>query len=45
MSSTLRIGLIGAGSVARRIHAPGFRLCPDVEITAVADPDRAAAQP
>jgi predicted dehydrogenase len=42
MSSSLRIGLIGAGSVARRIHAPGFRLCPDVEITAVADPDAAA---
>ena len=43
MSSVLRMGLIGAGSVARRIHAPGFRLCPDVEITAVADPDLDAA--
>jgi predicted dehydrogenase len=43
MSSALRIGLIGAGSVARRIHAPGLRLCPDVEIAAAADPDPAAA--
>lgn len=43
MSSVIRIGLIGAGSVARRVHAPGFRLCPDVEIAAAADPDFEAA--
>lgn len=35
--------MIGAGSVASRIHAPGLRLCPAVEIAAVADPDPAAA--
>src|SRR5262249_17973651 len=39
----VRIGIIGAGGVARSIHAPGFRLCPNVELTAVCDPDRAAA--
>jgi predicted dehydrogenase len=43
MSSPIRIGLIGAGSVARRVHAPGLRLCPDVEIAAAADPDPKAA--
>ena len=43
MANVLRIGIIGAGSVARRIHVPGLRLCPDVEIVAVADPDAAAA--
>ncbi len=44
MAKTLRIGIIGAGSVASRIHAPGLRLCPDVEIVAVAAPTRAAAE-
>ncbi|MBI1357738.1 MAG: gfo/Idh/MocA family oxidoreductase [Acidobacteria bacterium] len=43
MGNTLRIGIIGAGSVARRIHAPGLRLCEDVKIVAVADPDAEAA--
>ncbi len=43
MSSVLRIGLIGAGSVASRVHAPGLRLCPDVEIVAAADPNAEAA--
>lgn len=35
----LRIGIIGAGGAAMGIHFPGFRLCPDVEIAAVCDPD------
>lgn len=43
MADTLRIGMIGAGSVASRIHAPGLRLCEDVEIVAVADPNAEAA--
>ncbi|HKW97829.1 MAG TPA: Gfo/Idh/MocA family oxidoreductase [Bryobacteraceae bacterium] len=33
----MRIGIIGAGSAARDIHLPGFRLCADVEIAAVCD--------
>ena len=44
MANKLRIGMIGAGSVASRIHAPGLRLCPDVEIVAVADPNADAAK-
>jgi len=36
---TLRIGIIGAGGAALGIHLPGFRLCPDVEIASVCDPD------
>ena len=40
----LRIGIIGAGGAALGIHVPGFRLCPDVEIAAVCDPDPKAAE-
>ncbi len=40
----LRIGIIGAGAAARSIHLPGLRLCPRVEITAVCDPEPAAAR-
>jgi predicted dehydrogenase len=40
----LRIGIIGAGGVARSIHLPGFKLCPQVEIAAVCDPDLEAAR-
>jgi predicted dehydrogenase len=39
-----RIGIIGAGAVARSIHLPGLRLCPQVEIAAVCDADLAAAR-
>ena len=41
---TVRIGVIGAGGAASKIHIPGLRLCPDVEIAAVCDPDRKAAE-
>ncbi len=44
MPELLRIGIIGAGGVARSIHLPGFALCPDVEIAAVCDPDPQAAR-
>ena len=40
----LRIGIIGAGGAAMGIHFPGFRLCPEVEIAAVCDPDPKAAE-
>ena len=44
MADPIRIGIVGAGGVARSIHLPGFALCPGVEITAACDPDREAAQ-
>src|SRR5262245_35971666 len=43
MAQLLRIGMIGAGGVARSIHSPGFALCPDVEIHAACDTDPQAA--
>jgi predicted dehydrogenase len=36
----LRIGLIGAGANTRTMHVPGFRKCPDVEVTGVANRTR-----
>mgnify|MGYP005850078135 CR=1 FL=1 len=42
--SKLRVGFIGAGSVASRIHLPGFRMCPNAEPVAVADPNQDAAR-
>src|SRR5690349_14921822 len=32
---TLRIGLVGAGSIVRSRHAPGFRAIPGVELACV----------
>ena len=40
---TLRIGLIGAGDVARAAHLPSFAANKKVEIAAVADPDTQSA--
>jgi predicted dehydrogenase len=40
----IRVGLIGAGSSAQRIHLPGLRLCRGVEVAAVCDPDEKAAR-
>jgi len=40
----VRVGIIGAGGVARKIHIPGFRKLPDVELAAVCDPDEEAAR-
>ncbi|MGH9661078.1 MAG: hypothetical protein ACRD96_21195, partial [Bryobacteraceae bacterium] len=42
MAKLLRVGIIGAGSVARTIHWPGFSRLPGVSVTAVCDPDRPA---
>jgi predicted dehydrogenase len=30
--ATVTVGIIGAGGVARSIHLPGLRLCPDVHV-------------
>jgi predicted dehydrogenase len=35
----VRVGLIGSGSAACRIHLPGLRLCPEVEISGVSSID------
>jgi predicted dehydrogenase len=42
--STLRIGLIGAGSNTRSRHIPGLRALPDVEIVAVCNRRRESTQ-
>src|SRR5262252_4331730 len=44
MAELLRIGIIGAGGVARSIHLPGFALCSGVQISAVCDQDVEAAR-
>lgn len=36
--------MIGAGSAAKRLHLPGFRLCGDAEVVAVCDADAEAAK-
>lgn len=41
---TLKLGMIGAGDVARNGHMPSFSINPKVEVVAVADPDMQAAQ-
>lgn len=40
----VRIGLIGAGDVARRVHLPGFQRCPGVEVAGCCDPIQEAAE-
>ncbi len=40
----LRVGLIGAGGIARGAHRPGFAAQPNVEIAAVADPMEGRAE-
>jgi predicted dehydrogenase len=41
---TLRIGLIGCGTVARRLHLPAFKACPDAEVVAFASHSLASAE-
>ena len=40
----VNVGIIGSGSVACRVHLPGLRLCPGVEIAAISSVDGDAAQ-
>ena len=40
----LRVGLIGAGGIARAAHLPGFMAQSDVELVAVADPAEGRAE-
>ena len=41
---SLRLGIIGFGGAARKIHIPGLQLCPDVEVAAVCDTDPKTAE-
>ena len=40
----LRVGIVGAGNWAREAHVPGFRSCPEVDLVAICDVDRARAE-
>ena len=40
----LRVGLIGAGGIARKVHSPGFMAQSNVELVAVADPAAGRAE-
>jgi predicted dehydrogenase len=40
----VRVGLLGSGSVACRVHLPGLRSCPGVEVVAVASVDDDAGE-
>ncbi len=40
----IRVGVIGSGPVACRVHLPGLRLCPGVQIAAVSSVDNDAAE-
>lgn len=42
--SDLRVGLVGAGSIARDQHLPGWGLVPQAKVVAVADASLAAAE-
>ena len=42
--SPVRVALIGCGSVGRRIHAAGLRLCPDVELALACSRSKASAE-
>ncbi len=42
--SEIRVGLVGAGSIARDQHIPGWRLVSEAAVVGVADPSLAAAE-
>ncbi|NQU09317.1 Gfo/Idh/MocA family oxidoreductase, partial [bacterium] len=41
--ATFKVGIIGAGGIARVAHGPGWQAVPDADVVAVADVDRARA--
>ncbi len=43
-TDTIRVGLIGCGSITEFIHIPGLLLCPNVEIAAACDSMEEAAK-
>lgn len=40
----IRIGIIGCGAIAERLHLPSYTNCPETEITSVCDVDRQRAR-
>lgn len=40
---TFRVGIIGAGGIAKGVHAPGWQSLPNVSLVAVADINKASA--
>jgi len=44
VAPTLRVGVIGAGNIARRLHLPTWMARLDAEVVAVADPSLAALE-
>ncbi len=44
MKSKFKVGIIGAGGIARSVHMAGWKDIPDAEVVAVADVDEARAQ-
>ncbi len=41
---TLRLGVVGCGSIAEHMHVPAIARCPEVRLTAVVDADGECAQ-
>jgi len=37
MASKVRVGIVGAGGIARNVHIPGYQVLDDVEVVAVCD--------
>lgn len=44
MASTCRVGIIGCGAIAERLHAPDYAVCPEAEIVALCDVNVARAR-
>lgn len=44
MASKLRVGVVGAGSVVRAFHMPGWAVVPDAEVVAVCDLHQGTAE-
>jgi predicted dehydrogenase len=44
MSDKIRIGIVGAGGIARDRHIPGFKAIPDVELVGVANRTRESGE-
>jgi len=44
MPSTVKVGLIGCGAIAKQLHAPDYRLSPNAELVAFCDVVKSKAQ-
>src|SRR5688500_9975636 len=43
-TNQFKVGIVGAGGIARAVHLPGWKNLPNVTVVAVADINKAAAQ-